>query len=98
MAQTFMIHFNARKPSPSTYIRTLLQSTLIQNWLIVGKVSLKDFVVEDLRELCNPIEALLDPKNEHAESPTSDGFQIAKRMSWFVGRASNVILPINLRI
>lgn len=64
----------------------------MQNWVVVGKIPIKEYVLEDFKELCCPLPKLFDPMNETAEHPQSAEFNIAKRMNWFVDRAMNVMI------
>jgi hypothetical protein len=57
---------------------------------VVGKLPVKCILFDDLKELCNPAEELLDPRNGEVEAPQSSAFQIARRMDWFVERAGRV--------
>lgn len=70
-----------------------LQSLLIQNWLVVGKVQMTTYLSDDLKELCCPLPKLLDPRNQMAEAPQSVEFNISKRMNWFFDRSMNVFGP-----
>jgi len=51
---------------------------------------IKEYVIEDVKELCCPLPKLLDSENSAAEHPLSAEFNITKRMSWFVDRAMQV--------
>ena len=70
-----------------------LQSLLVQNWVVVGKVQMKAYVLDDLKELCCPLPKLLDSRNKVAEAPQSVEFNISKRINWFVDRSMNVFGP-----
>lgn len=80
----------ARRPSPSPYIRSLLQSLFFKEMKILGTMSVKQVLFDDVRELCNPVELLLDPRNELVEVPHDPRFDIVKRTNWFVERAGRV--------
>ncbi|KAK2772115.1 hypothetical protein FQN53_004767 [Emmonsiellopsis sp. PD_33] len=78
----------SRKPQPSVYIRSLVQSLLVNDMEILGSVSVKEFFFDELAELVLPSSRLLDPKNEEVELPSDSRFQIAKHMDNFVKRAA----------
>lgn len=61
--------------------------------MVVGKIPIKEYVIEDVKELCCPLPKLLDSGNAVAEHPLSPEFNITKRMSWFVDRAMQVGTP-----
>ncbi|KAK2807005.1 hypothetical protein FQN50_005579 [Emmonsiellopsis sp. PD_5] len=78
----------SRKPQPSVYIRSLVQSLLVNDMEILGSVSVKEFFFDELAEIVLPSSQLLDPKNEEVELPSDSRFQIAKHMDNFVKRAA----------
>ena len=88
--QTFVMTFQARKPQPSVYIRALLQSILFGEMKILGTMSIKQLIFDDLAEIVLPTDILLDPQNSEVEVPSDPRFQIAKRMDIFVARAGQV--------
>lgn len=51
---------------------------------------MKQVLFDDVRELCNPVELLLDPRNELVEAPQDPRFNIVKRTNWFIERAGRV--------
>ncbi|KAF8468341.1 Mak10 subunit, NatC N-terminal acetyltransferase-domain-containing protein [Kalaharituber pfeilii] len=91
---TFLLRFNGRKLQPCTYVRVMLQCLLVQNWAVVGKVPIKEYVIADLKELCCPLPKLLDPNNDLAEAPQSPEYNIMKRVNWFTDKASNLMLGL----
>ena len=80
----------SRKPQPSVYSRSLVQSFLVHNMEILGSISVKDFFYQDLAELVLPFSQLLDGENEEIEMPSDPRFQIAKHMDSFIKRAAQV--------
>ncbi|RPB26326.1 hypothetical protein L211DRAFT_805150 [Terfezia boudieri ATCC MYA-4762] len=91
---TFLLRFNSRKQQPFTYVRVSLQALLVQNWVVVGKIPIKEYVIEDVKELCCPLPKLLDSRNSAAEHPLSAESNITKRINWFVDRAMQLILGL----
>lgn len=80
---------------PLVYTRTLLQSLLIQQHTqVLGGLQLRDFLLDDLVELCHPEPALIDAANNTVEAPASPRYQIRARMDWFVDRAGRAYLEL----
>lgn len=90
-----MLTFQARKPQPSVYIRALLQSILFGEMKILGTMSIKQILFDDLAEIVLPADILIDPQNSEVEVPKDPRFQIAKGMDIFVARAGQVDLAHN---
>lgn len=59
-------------------------------------MSVKQVLFDDVKELCNPVELLLDPRNELVEAPQDPRFDIVKRTNWFVERAGRVSYHLTL--
>ena len=57
---------------------------------MLGELTVKEFVTDDLEELVLPASWLLDPGNDDIEAPHDPRFQVAKKMSSFIGRAGRV--------
>lgn len=85
-----MSTFQARKPQPSVYIRAFLQSMLFGEMKILGTMSIKQLLFDDLAEIVLPADILIDPLNSEVEIPKDPRFQIAKRMDMFIARAGQV--------
>lgn len=92
---TFVFTFQSRKPQPSVYVRCVLQSLLFSEMRVVGTISLKQFLFDDLEELVLPADVLIDPANSEIETPQDPRFQIAKRMDAFVTKAADYFLNIS---
>jgi hypothetical protein len=84
----------ARKPSPSPYVRSLLQSLFFKEMKILGTMPIKQLLFDDVRELTNPVDLLLDPRNEAVEAPQDPRFNIVKRTNWFIERAGRSYLDL----
>lgn len=54
--------------------------------------SLKDFMVDDIRELCDPADELFEV-DARLEAPQSPKYKIAQHVSWFTDRGGRVYLP-----
>ena len=57
---------------------------------VLGELTVKEFVTDDLEELVLPASWLLDPGNDDIEAPHDPRFQVAKKLNDFVGRAGRV--------
>lgn len=57
---------------------------------ILGTMSIKQLLFDDLSEIVLPADMLIDPQNNEVEVPKDPRFQIAKRMDIFVARAGQV--------
>ena len=88
--QTWVWAFQSRKPQPSVYIRSLLQSLIFSKMRVLGRMSFKQLLFDDLEETVLPADLLVDPSNGDVEAPQDPRFQILKRMNDFVTRAADV--------
>ncbi|PYI05087.1 amino-acid N-acetyltransferase subunit Mak10 [Aspergillus sclerotiicarbonarius CBS 121057] len=78
----------SRKPQPSVYIRSLVQTLIVNNMTILGAVPVKQFLYDELAELVLPSRILLEANMDEIEVPSDPRFQIAKQMDAFVKRFS----------
>ncbi|PYH96075.1 amino-acid N-acetyltransferase subunit Mak10 [Aspergillus ellipticus CBS 707.79] len=78
----------SRKPQPSVYIRSLVQTLIVNNMTILGAVPVKQFLYDELAELVLPSSILLQANIDEIEVPSDPRFQIAKQMDAFVKRFS----------
>ncbi|KAJ5919857.1 hypothetical protein N7454_009692 [Penicillium verhagenii] len=76
----------SRKPQPSVYIRCLTQALIVSDMTILGAVSVKHFLFDDLAELVLPGSILLEANTDDVELPSDPRFQIARLMDGFVKR------------
>ncbi|KAJ5815721.1 NatC N(alpha)-terminal acetyltransferase Mak10 subunit [Penicillium riverlandense] len=76
----------SRKPQASVYIRCLLQALIISDMTILGAVSVKQFLYDDIAELVLPSSILLQASTDEVELPSDPRFQIAQHMEGFVKR------------
>lgn len=88
------MHFQAKKPQPLVYIRTLLQSYLFKDMVILGSLSIRRIIDDDLSISVLPCSLLLDPANDEIEAPNSPLFAIANQMELFRQRAAQSYLDI----
>ncbi|PWW74816.1 Mak10-domain-containing protein [Tuber magnatum] len=90
----YFLSFMTRRPSPSPYIRSLLQSVFFGQVENPGKLPIKQLLYDNLKELCYPAGILLDPQNDLVEAPQDPRFEITKRMNWFIERAGKSFLEL----
>jgi hypothetical protein len=92
--QNFVWAYQCRIPQPSIYIRCLLQSLIFSEMRVLGTMSFKQLLFDDLDELVLPADLLLDLTNGDVEAPQDPRFQIAKKMDAFAIRAADPYLDI----
>ncbi|KAL6720174.1 N-alpha-acetyltransferase, non-catalitic subunit [Lecanora helva] len=91
---TFVLAFQSRKPQPSVYVRSLLQTLIFSEMKFLGTMSFKQLLIDDLEEIVLPADALVDPRNGDVEAPQDPRFQMMKRMDDFITRAADPYLDI----
>ena len=57
---------------------------------VLGRMSIKQFIFDDLAELVLPLDILVDPQNSEVEAPQDPRFHIAQKMELFVSRVGQV--------
>ena len=57
---------------------------------VLGTMSFKQLLLDDLEEIVLPADSLVDPKNSDVEAPQDPRFQITKKMGDFLTRAADV--------
>ncbi|KAL3469143.1 hypothetical protein BJX99DRAFT_241928, partial [Aspergillus californicus] len=78
----------SRKPQPSVYIRSLVQSIVMSQSIVLGTVPAKQFLYDELAALVLPSSILLEANLDDTEVPSDPRFQIAQYMDGFVKRVS----------
>ncbi|KAL4812335.1 Mak10 subunit, NatC N-terminal acetyltransferase-domain-containing protein [Aspergillus spinulosporus] len=78
----------SRKPQPSVYIRSLVQSIIMNQSTVLGSVPVKKFLYDELAALVLPSSILLEASLDETEVPSDPRFQIAQLMDGFVRRFS----------
>ncbi|APA05992.1 hypothetical protein sscle_01g007620 [Sclerotinia sclerotiorum 1980 UF-70] len=91
---TFISLFQAKKPQPTVYIRTLLQYYMFADMIILGKMSIREVLDDDLASLTLPANQLLDRNNDEIEVTRDPRFHMAQRMEIFRSRAANTYIDI----
>ncbi|KAK3314781.1 Mak10 subunit, NatC N-terminal acetyltransferase-domain-containing protein [Apodospora peruviana] len=90
----FVLTFQAQKPQPLVYIRTLLQNFLFKDMIILGHLSIRQVMDDDLAIVVMPAHRLLDPANDMVETPHDPRFAMAHQMETFRQRAAQSYLDI----
>ncbi|KAL2872538.1 N-alpha-acetyltransferase 35, NatC auxiliary subunit [Aspergillus lucknowensis] len=78
----------SRKPQPSVYIRSLLQTIIMKEGIVLGTTPVKQFLYDELAALVLPSSILLEASIDETEVPSDPRFQIAQLMDGFVRRIS----------
>ncbi|KAI9052716.1 hypothetical protein LZ554_002992 [Drepanopeziza brunnea f. sp. 'monogermtubi'] len=91
---TFVFLFQARKPQPSVYVRTLLQYYIFADMIILGKLSIRHVLDDDLETIVLPASKLLDRLNDEIEVPHDPRHKMSSRMELFRSRAASSYLDI----
>jgi hypothetical protein len=89
-----VILFQTRKPQPSVYIRTLLQHYLFCDMVILGTMSIRQVLDDDLAATVLPAHKLLDRGNDDIEVTHDPRHNMAARMEIFRSRAGGSYLDI----
>ncbi|PBP23912.1 Mak10 subunit [Diplocarpon rosae] len=91
---TFVFLFQARKPQPSVYVRTLLQYYIFSDMIILGKMSVRQVLDDDLGTVVLPANKLLDQLNDEIEVTHDPRHKMASQMELFRSRAVGPYLDI----
>jgi hypothetical protein len=76
------------------YIRTLLQYYIFGDMIVLGTMSIRQLIDDDLASLVLAEDQLLDPGNDEIEVPHDPRFNMAQRMEIFRARAAQTYLDI----
>ncbi|KAL1838197.1 hypothetical protein VTJ49DRAFT_2954 [Mycothermus thermophilus] len=90
----FVMTFQAQRPQPLVYIRSLLQSFLFHEMVILGRLSIRQILGDDLSITVLGRSVLLDPANDEIEAPQHPLFVISQQMELFRQRAAQSYLDI----
>ncbi|KAI1496275.1 Mak10 subunit, NatC N-terminal acetyltransferase-domain-containing protein [Biscogniauxia marginata] len=91
---TFVSTFQAKKPQPLVFIRTLLQSLLFKEMVVLGSYSIRQILDHDLSITVVPCGPHIDPANDNIEVPTDPRHQTAAQMEIFRQRVAESYLDI----
>ncbi len=59
---------------------------------VLGTMSFKQLLFDDLEEIVLPADLLVDPSNGEIEAPQDPRFQVSRRIESFINRAADVSL------
>ncbi|AEO61343.1 hypothetical protein MYCTH_2311397 [Thermothelomyces thermophilus ATCC 42464] len=90
----FVLTFQAQKPQPLVFIRSILQNFLFHDMVILGRLSIRQVLDDDLSIVVLPSSLLLDPANDSVEAPHHPRYAIAHQMELFRQRAAQSYLDI----
>lgn len=94
LSQNFILSFQAKKPQPLVYIRTLLQNYVFKDMVLLGSLSIRQVFDDDLSMAVMPCSRLLDPANDKVEAINDPRFAIAHQMDIFRQRAAQSYLDV----
>lgn len=90
----FVLLFQARKPQPLVYIRTLLQSMICKDMVVLGSYSIRQILDHDLSIVVLPCAPQIDRAYDMIEVPTDPRHQISAQMEIFRQRVAEAYLEI----
>ncbi|RYP84567.1 hypothetical protein DL769_001155 [Monosporascus sp. CRB-8-3] len=91
---TFVATFQARKPQPLVFIRSLLQTLLIKDRVVLGTYDARQIIDQDLALTVLPWGKQIDPSYVNVEVPSDPRHQIAAQMANFRARVTEPYLDI----
>ncbi|KAI1031705.1 hypothetical protein LB504_000666 [Fusarium proliferatum] len=92
--QNFVLQFQAKKPQPLVFVRTLLQTFLFNEMEVLGSMSIRQIMDDDFSIVSMPASAQLDRNNDEIEFPQDPRFIVAQQMEQFRQRAAQSFLDI----
>ena len=66
--QTFVSMFQSKQPQPLVFVRTLLQTFMFSDMQILGKMSIRQLIDDDLSIITLPASPYLDRANDEVEA------------------------------
>ncbi|KAI0403049.1 Mak10 subunit, NatC N-terminal acetyltransferase-domain-containing protein [Xylaria palmicola] len=93
----FIIMFQAQKPQPLVYIRTILQNLLFRDMVVLGRFSIRQLIDHDVSLGVLPCGPHFDRSFDDVEIPTDPRHKIASTMEVFRQRVADLYLD-SLRI
>ncbi|KAK7228892.1 hypothetical protein V2G26_001062 [Clonostachys chloroleuca] len=92
--QTCVSAFQSKKPQPLVYVRTLLQTFLFDAMEVLGSMSIRQLIDDDLSIITLPASPLLDRLNDEIEVVHDPRFIVSQQMEFFRQRAAQPFLDI----
>lgn len=84
--------FQSKQPQPLVFVRTLLQTFMFSDMQILGKMSIRQLIDDDLSIITLPASPYLDRANDEIEVTTDPRFALAQQMELFRQRAAQPFL------
>ena len=72
-----------------------MQAMVFSEMRVLGVMSFKQLILDDLRETVMPADVLLDSSNFDVEAPQDPRFHVAKRMDDFMATAADVSVSLD---
>lgn len=94
LPQTFVSTFQAKKPQPLVYVRTLLQTLVFDDMTILGSMSIRQLLDDDLSIFTLPASPYLARSNDDIEVVQDPRFIMSQQMELFRERAAQPFLDI----
>ncbi|KAK5997018.1 Embryonic growth-associated-like protein [Cladobotryum mycophilum] len=91
---TFVSQFQAKKPQPLIYIRTLLQTFLFDAMEVLGSMSIRQLLDDDFSTITLPASPYLDRDNDEVEAVQDVRYVMAQQTELFRTRAAQPFLDI----
>ncbi|EGX93378.1 amino-acid N-acetyltransferase subunit Mak10, putative [Cordyceps militaris CM01] len=91
---TFISTFQAKKPQPLVFVRTLLQSFLFNEMQVLGRMSIRQLLDDDLSILTLPASPLLARSNDDIEVVHDVRFVMSQQTELFRQRAAQPFVDI----
>ncbi|KAI1341668.1 Mak10-domain-containing protein [Xylariaceae sp. FL0016] len=91
---TFITLFNAQQPQPLVFVRTLLQSLLFKDMVVLGNYSIRQIIDHDLSIVVVPYGPHIDPSYDNIEVPTDPRHQTAAQMEIFRQRVADAYFDL----
>lgn len=89
-----MCTFQAKKPQPLVFVRTLLQTFLFKEMTILGCMSIRQIMDDDFSIVSLPANHRLDRANDEVEAVNDPRFIVAQQMELFRQRAAQPFLDV----
>lgn len=97
LSQNFILLFQAQKPQPMVFIRTILQNLLFKDMVVLGHFSIRQLLDHDVSLGVLPCGPHFDQSFDDVEIPTDSRNKVASAMEVFRQRVADVYLDL-LRI
>ncbi|KAK7415529.1 N-alpha-acetyltransferase, non-catalitic subunit [Neonectria magnoliae] len=92
--QTFVCTFQAKKPQPLVFVRTLLQTFLFNEMEFLGSMSIRQIMDDDFSIVAMPASSRLDRANDEIEVVSDPRFVMSQQMELFRQRAAQPFLDV----